>query len=45
MDFANASDRDAYLVHPEHQKVGAALVASLDGGTNGLCAFDMTIDG
>jgi hypothetical protein len=45
MDFANAADRDAYLVHPEHQNVGAALVASLDGGTNGLCAFDMTIAG
>jgi hypothetical protein len=45
MDFANAADRDAYLVHPEHQKVGAALVAALDGGTNGLCAFDMAIDG
>ena len=45
MDFAHAADRDAYLVHPEHQKVGAALVASLDGGTAGLCAFDMTIAG
>jgi Stress responsive A/B Barrel Domain len=41
MDFASAEDRDAYLVHPEHQKVGAAIVASVDGGTNGLCVFDM----
>ena len=43
MDFASSEDRDAYLVHPEHQKVGAAIVASADGGTNGLCVFDMVI--
>lgn len=43
MDFANAADRDAYLVHPEHQKVGAALVALLESGTDSLCAFDMQL--
>ena len=43
MDFANAADRDAYLVHPEHQKIGAALVALLESGTDSLCVFDMDL--
>ena len=31
VDFTNAKSRDAYLPHPEHQKVGKMIVAVLDG--------------
>jgi hypothetical protein len=43
MDFANAADRDAYLEHPEHRKVGAEIVALLESGTDSICVFDMAL--
>ncbi|RKP53514.1 Dabb family protein [Pararobbsia silviterrae] len=43
MDFADAGALTAYLVHPEHQKLGAALVALLESGIDSLCVFDMDI--
>lgn len=44
MEFANAADLNAYLIHPEHQKLGAALVAMLESGTDSICVFDMELN-
>ena len=41
IDFRDAAARDAYLVHPDHQKAGARLVAAIDGGTDRLFVFDI----
>jgi hypothetical protein len=41
IDFRDAAARDAYLVHPDHGKAGARLVASIDGGTDKLFVFDI----
>jgi hypothetical protein len=41
IEFTDAAARDAYLVHPDHQSAGAALVAMLDGGLAGLVVFDL----
>ncbi len=35
VDFRDAKARDAYLPHPEHQKVGAMIVAAAEGGVDG----------
>ncbi|MCB1379441.1 MAG: Dabb family protein [Alphaproteobacteria bacterium] len=40
VDFANAAARDTYLPHPEHQKVGAMIVAATVGGIEGLAVVD-----
>jgi hypothetical protein len=40
VDFDDAAARDAYLVHPDHQRAGARLVAALEGGTEGLMVID-----
>jgi Stress responsive A/B Barrel Domain len=40
VDFADAAARDAYLVHPAHQKAGARLVAATAGGVEGLAVLD-----
>jgi len=45
IEFVDAPARDTYLVHPDHQRVGAALVAMLDGGPSGLVVFDLDDDG
>ena len=41
IDFDDATARDAYLEHPEHQKLGGQLVGMLDGGLSGLVVFDL----
>jgi hypothetical protein len=41
IEFVDASARDTYLAHPDHQRAGAALVALLDGGLAGLIVFDL----
>lgn len=43
IDFIDAGARDAYLVHEAHQRAGARLVAALEGGADGLMAFDLDI--
>nr|WP_292237006.1 hypothetical protein [Mesorhizobium sp.] len=43
MDFRDAAARDAYLVHDDHSRAGARLVAALEGGTDGLMVFDLEI--
>ena len=40
VDFTNAAARDAYLPHPAHQKVGGMIVASSEGGVEGVTALD-----
>lgn len=42
-DFRDAAVRDAYLVHPAHQAVGARIVAQTDGGPEGVFVFDIEV--
>ena len=40
VDFVDAAARDAYLPNPEHQKVGAMIVANTVGGVDGVTVVD-----
>jgi hypothetical protein len=40
VDFESVAARDAYLPHPEHQKVGAMIVAAAEGGLAGITVLD-----
>lgn len=40
MSFQDAAARDAYLPHPEHEKVKKIVFDVLDGGLDGVVAFD-----
>ncbi len=40
VDFIDAAARDAYLPHPEHQKVGGMIVAAAEGGIDGITVLD-----
>jgi Stress responsive A/B Barrel Domain len=40
VDFKDAASRDAYLPHPEHQKVGAMIVTAADEGIAGITVVD-----
>jgi hypothetical protein len=42
-DFADEATRDAYLVHPAHQAVGAKLVANAEGGIDGILVVDLKV--
>jgi hypothetical protein len=42
MTFTDAAARDAYLVHPEHQRVVKQLSPLLEGGIEGVLAFDFS---
>jgi Stress responsive A/B Barrel Domain len=43
VDFVDAAARDAYLPHPEHQKVGAMIVAAAEGGIDDVTVLDWEI--
>jgi hypothetical protein len=43
VDFVDAAARDAYLPHPEHQKVGAMIVAAAVGGIEGVTVVDWEV--
>ena len=43
VDFADAGARDAYLVDPGHQAVGARIVAAAEGGIAGILVFDLAM--
>lgn len=43
MDFRDAGVRDAYLVDPVHQSIGARIVAETTGGPDGVFVFDVTL--
>jgi hypothetical protein len=38
--FTDAKARDAYLPHPEHKKVVEIVLPTLEGGLDGVIAFD-----
>jgi hypothetical protein len=42
MTFSDAAARDAYLPHPAHQRVVERLVPMLEGGLQGVVAFDFS---
>lgn len=42
-DFRNTAVRDTYLVDPEHQAVGARIVAELEGGADGVFVADFEV--
>ena len=39
-DFADWAALAAYQAHPDHKRVGAALVANAVGGLDGILVFD-----
>ncbi|CAM3508819.1 Dabb family protein [Nocardioides zeicaulis] len=43
LDFLDAGARDAYLIDPEHQRIGARLVAAADSGADGIFVYDLQI--
>lgn len=45
IEFDTAAARDAYLVHPDHQAVGARIVAAAEGGPAGILVFDFELPG
>ena len=42
-DFSDATARDQYLAHAAHRAVGAALVAAVAGGVEGLLVLDFVL--
>ncbi|MEO5615191.1 MAG: Dabb family protein [Cypionkella sp.] len=42
-DFRDAAVRDAYLIHPAHQAIGARIVAETEGGAEGVFVFDVVV--
>ena len=42
-DFADWAALAAYQDHPDHKRVGAALVANAIGGIDGILVFDLPI--
>ena len=40
MTFSDAKSRDVYLPHPKHEAVKAQVLAILEGGLDGVLAFD-----
>jgi hypothetical protein len=43
MTFADAGARDAYLPHPDHEVVKQLILPELDGGIDGVVAFDWEV--
>lgn len=43
MTFTSAAARDAYLPHPSHEAVKGRVLEILDGGLDGVLAFDYEI--
>jgi hypothetical protein len=41
VDFADWAALAAYQDHPDHRRVGAALVAAATGGLDGILVFDL----
>lgn len=42
-DFQDAAVRDAYLIDPAHQAIGARIVAATIGGVEGVFVFDLDL--
>jgi hypothetical protein len=45
IDFDGWPALAAYQAHPDHRRVGAALVAHAEGGLDGILVFDLPIEG
>lgn len=45
VDFTDWDALATYQAHPDHKRVGAALVAAAEGGLDGLLVFDLPIEG
>lgn len=43
VDFADWAGLQAYQDHPDHQRLGAKLVASATGGKDGILCFDLPV--
>jgi Stress responsive A/B Barrel Domain len=43
VDFADWQALAAYQAHPDHKRVGSALVAAAQGGLDGILVFDLPI--
>jgi hypothetical protein len=43
IDFEGSAARDAYLVHPDHEKAGARIVAAAEGGVAGILVYDIEV--
>jgi hypothetical protein len=43
MTFQDEASRDTYLPHPEHEVVKSLVLSELDGGLDGVVAFDYCI--
>ncbi len=43
VDFADWDALAAYQAHPDHKRVGVALVAAAQGGLDGILVFDLPI--
>lgn len=41
IDFTDWAALAAYQDHPDHKRVGAALVAAAEGGIDGILVFDL----
>jgi hypothetical protein len=41
VDFADWDALATYQAHPDHKRVGAALVAAAEGGIDGILVFDL----
>ncbi|NGM45389.1 Dabb family protein [Rhodobacter sp. SGA-6-6] len=41
VDFTDWAALAAYQDHPDHRRVGAALVAAAEGGIDGILVFDL----
>lgn len=42
-DFTDESVRDAYLIDPAHQVVGARLTSACEGGADGITVLDFEV--
>ena len=42
-DFRDSGVRDTYLADPEHQVIGAQIVATLEGGAEGVFVCDVEL--
>jgi hypothetical protein len=43
VDFADWNALAAYQAHPDHKRVGCALVAAAQGGIDGILVFDLPV--
>ncbi|WP_299295823.1 Dabb family protein [uncultured Tateyamaria sp.] len=42
-DFQDEAVRDTYLADPVHQSIGARIVATLEGGADGVFVMDFSV--